>query len=63
MAKAAILHAAFKTVGGSKVAKIRLSVTLKTNGGNTVTIKDGTLRIPIASIKSGALPGLQGLLK
>ncbi len=63
VAKAAILHAAFKTVGGSKVAKIRLSVTLKTNGGNTVTIKDGTLRIPIASIKSGALPGLQGLLK
>ena len=63
IAKAAILHAGFKTVGSSKVAKTRLGVTLKTNGRNTVTVKDGTLRISIAAIKSGALPGLQGLLK
>jgi sugar lactone lactonase YvrE len=63
IAKAAILKAGFKTAGSSKVAKTRLSVILKTNGRNTLTVKDGTLRISIAAIKSGALPGLKGLLK
>ena len=45
-----------------EVAKTKLSVVLKTNGRDTLTVKDGTLRISIAAIKSGALPGLAALL-
>jgi hypothetical protein len=62
IAKAAILKAGFTTAGSSKVAKTKFSVVLKTNGRDTLTVKDGTLRISIAAIKSGALPGLAALL-
>lgn len=61
--KAAILGAGFKTFAGSKVVKARLTVALKTTGKDTITVKDAALRISIAAIKSGALPGLSALLK
>lgn len=62
--KAAILGAGFKTFGSSfKVALTRFTVVLKTNGHDTIATKNGALRISIAAIKSGALPGLSALAK
>ena len=61
IARAAILHAGFRSAGSSTVALTRLTVVLKTNGRDTLTTKTGVLRISIAAIKSGALPGLTAL--
>jgi sugar lactone lactonase YvrE len=64
LTKAAILGAGFKTFGSSfKVALTKFTVILKTNGHDTIAVKNGALRISIAAIKSGALPGLSALAK
>ena len=61
--KAAILGAGFKTVGGNVKVTTHLTVVLKTNGRDTITVKNGTLSMSVKAIKSGALPGLTALTR
>ena len=60
--KAALLNVDFTTDGGFRVGETRMRVILKTPLGNALTVRDGRIRVSIARIQSGALPGLQGIL-
>jgi hypothetical protein len=60
--KAKLLVAEFRTVGKFRRAETRLRVVLATPAGNVTTIRDGTIAVSIARIKSGALPGLASIL-
>ena len=48
--------------GGDRLAQTRLRVTLRTATGSTLYVRDGQIKVSIARIKSGALPGLKGIL-
>lgn len=60
--KAQLLKAPFSTVGSNRVASTRLRVWLTTKSGQQLTVRDGRIAVSIARIKSGALPGLSGIL-
>jgi hypothetical protein len=62
ISKAELKKAPFTTVGGNRVANTRLRVYLKTKSGEELTVRDGRIAVSIARIKSGALPGLAGIL-
>ena len=62
VSKAALLKTPFHTEGGFRVAETRLRVWLKTPKGEVLTVRDGRIKVSIARITSGALPGLRGIL-
>jgi hypothetical protein len=61
--KAQLLKAPFSTEGGSRVAETRLRVWYTPKGSKeALSVRDGRIKVSIARIKSGALPGLTGIL-
>lgn len=62
ISKKALLKAKYTTSHGYRITQTRLRVVLKTKSGKVVTVRDGQIRVSIARIKSGALPGLRGIL-
>ncbi len=63
VSKAQLLKAPFSTEGGSRVAETRLRVWYTPKGGSeALSVRDGRIKVSIARIKSGALPGLAGIL-
>jgi hypothetical protein len=60
--KSRLLSLDFNTVGGFRVGETRTRVVLRTPAGDALTVRDGRIRVSIDRIKSGALPGLQGIL-
>ena len=60
--KAALLRTPFVTQGGFRVGDTRLRVYLTTKAGVVIAVRDGHIKVSIARIKSGALPGLTGIL-
>jgi hypothetical protein len=62
VSKAELLRAPFSTQGGDRLAQTRLRVTLRTATGTALYVRDGQIKVSIARIKSGALPGLKGIL-
>ncbi|MDX6618201.1 MAG: hypothetical protein QOK36_587 [Gaiellales bacterium] len=61
--KAQLLKAPFSTEGGSRVAETRLRVWYAPKGSQPLlSVRDGRIKVSIARIKSGALPGLTGIL-
>ena len=60
--KAALLKTPFHTEGGFRVGDTRLRVFLTTRSGTVLAVRDGHIKVSIARIKSGALPGLTGIL-
>lgn len=60
--KARLRDLDFTTVGGFRVGETRTRVVLRTPAGDALTVRDGRIRVSIARIQSGALPGLQGIL-
>ncbi len=60
--KSELLRAPFSTQGGSRLAQTRLRVVVRTASGSTLYVRDGQIKVSIARIKSGALPGLRGIL-
>jgi hypothetical protein len=57
-----LLDLDFTTVGGFRIGETRIRVVLRTPAGDALTVRDGRIRVSIARIRSGALPGLQGIL-
>lgn len=57
-----LLDLDFTTVGGYRVGETRSRIILRTPAGDALTVRDGRIRVSIARIRSGALPGLQGIL-
>jgi hypothetical protein len=64
ISKAALLKVPFVTQGGFRVGETRLRVWLRQPGQRPelLTVRDGHIKVSIARIKSGALPGLKGIL-
>jgi hypothetical protein len=63
VSKAQLLKAPFSTEGGSRVAETRLRVWFTAKGvKEALSVRDGRIKVSIARIKSGALPGLSGIL-
>jgi hypothetical protein len=63
VSKAQLLKAPFTTEGSSRVAETRLRVTYAPKGSPAaLSVRDGRIKVSIARIKSGALPGLAGIL-
>jgi hypothetical protein len=63
VSKAQLLKAPFSTEGGSRVAETRLRVWYTPKGSKeALSVRDGRIKVSIARIKSGALPGLSGIL-
>jgi hypothetical protein len=62
ISKARLLDLDFTTSGGFRVGETRVRVLLRTPLGPALTVRDGRIRVSIARIQSGALPGLQGIL-
>jgi hypothetical protein len=63
VSKAQLLKAPFSTQGGSRVAETRLRVWYTPKGSKqALSVRDGRIKVSIARIKSGALPGLSGIL-
>ena len=62
VSKAQLLKAPFTTQGGFRVAETRMRVWIKNGTSETLYVRDGRIRVSIARIKSGALPGLAGIL-
>jgi hypothetical protein len=61
--KAQLLKAPFSTQGGSRVAETRLRVWFTPRGAKeALSVRDGRIKVSIARIRSGALPGLSGIL-
>jgi hypothetical protein len=60
--KAELLRAPFTTQGGDRLAQTRLRVVVHTATGSTLYVRDGHIKVSIARIKSGALPGLNSIL-
>jgi hypothetical protein len=60
--KAALLRTPFHTEGGFRVGDTRLRVFLTTRSGTVLAVRDGHIKVSIARIRSGALPGLAGIL-
>lgn len=57
-----LLEARFALRGKFLVAETRLTVTLTTPRGKARTIRDGSIAVSVARVKSGALPGLKEIL-
>jgi hypothetical protein len=63
VSKAQLLKAPFSTEGGSRLAETRLRVWYTPKGSKeALSVRDGRIKVSIARIKSGALPGLSGIL-
>ena len=62
ISKKSLLKAKYRTSNGYRITQTRLRVVLRTKAGRVVTIRDGQIRISIKRIRSGALPGLKGIL-
>ena len=63
VSKAQLLKAPFSTEGASRVAETRLRVWYTPKGSQAaLSVRDGCIKVSIARIKSGALPGLTGIL-
>jgi hypothetical protein len=63
VSKSQLLKAPFSTEGNSRVAETRLRVWYTPKGGSeALSVRDGRIKVSIARIKSGALPGLAGIL-
>ena len=63
VSKSQLLKAPFSTEGGSRVAETRLRVWFTPKGSKeALSVRDGRIKVSIARIKSGALPGLSGIL-
>ena len=63
VSKSQLLKAPFSTEGGSRVAETRLRVWYTPKGAKqALSVRDGRIKVSIARIKSGALPGLSGIL-
>jgi hypothetical protein len=63
VSKAQLLKAPFSTEGRSRVAETRLRVWYAPKGSKeSLSVRDGRIKVSIARIKSGALPGLGGIL-
>lgn len=62
VSKAELLRAPFSTQGGARLAQTRLRVTIRSATGSALYVRDGQIKVSIARIKSGALPGLKGIL-
>jgi hypothetical protein len=63
VSKAQLLRAPFSTEGASRVAETRLRVWYTPKGAKqALSVRDGRIKVSIARIKSGALPGLSGIL-
>ncbi len=62
VSKAQLLKAPFTTQGGFRAAETRLRVWIKNGTTETLYVRDGRIRVSIARIRSGALPGLAGIL-
>jgi hypothetical protein len=62
VSKAELLRAPFSTLGADRLAQTRLRVSVRTASGTTLYVRDGRIKVSIARIKSGALPGLRGIL-
>jgi hypothetical protein len=62
VSKSELLRTPFSTQGGSRLAQTRLRVVVHTASGSTLYVRDGQIKVSIARIKSGALPGLKGIL-
>jgi hypothetical protein len=62
VSKAALLKTPFTTAGGFRLGNTRLRVFLTTKSGKQLVVRDGRIKVSIARIKSGALPGLTGIL-
>ena len=61
--KAQLLKAPFTTQAGSRVAETRLRVWSTPKGQKAaLSVRDGRIKVSIARIRSGALPGLSGIL-
>jgi hypothetical protein len=60
--KRQLVRAPFSTVGGNRIARTRLRVWLQAKSSQVLTVRDGRIAVSIARIKSGALPGLSGIL-
>ncbi len=60
VSKAQLLKAPFSTEGASRVAETRLRVWYTPKGAKeALSVRDGRIKVSIARIKSGALPGSQ----
>jgi len=62
VSKAELLRARFSTQDGDRLAQTRLRVVVRTSSGRTLYVRDGRIKVSIARIRSGALPGLGGIL-
>ena len=63
VSKAQLLKAPFSTEGDSRVAETRLRVWYTPKGSPpALSVRDGRIKVSITRIKSGALPGLAGIL-
>jgi hypothetical protein len=63
VSKSQLLKAPFSTEGTSRVAETRLRVWYTAKGSKeALSVRDGRIKVSIARIKSGALPGLTGIL-
>lgn len=62
VSKAKLLHTKFSTRGHFRVANTRLRIWFTKPGGEVLLVRDGQLRVSIAKIRSGALPGLKHIL-
>ena len=63
VSKSQLLKAPFSTEGGSRVAETRLRVWYTPKGSQqALSVRDGRIKVAISRIKSGALPGLSGIL-
>jgi hypothetical protein len=63
VSKAQLLKAPFSTEGASRVAETRLRVWYTPKGATAaLSVRDGRIKVSIARITSGALPGLTGIL-
>jgi hypothetical protein len=60
--KAALLRTPFHTEGGFRIGDTRLRVYITTASGTVLAVRDGHIKVSIARINSGALPGLTGIL-
>ena len=63
VSKSQLLKAPFSTEGDSRVAETRLRVWYTAKGSpEALSVRDGRIKVSIERIKSGALPGLAGIL-
>jgi|tagenome__1003787_1003787.scaffolds.fasta_scaffold20978014_2 hypothetical protein len=63
VSKSQLLKAPFSTEGASRVAETRLRVWYTAKGSKeALSVRDGRIKVSIARIRSGALPGLSGIL-